>query len=68
MGKEPLVCCNYRYRNGTKKRYIVYRYMYNGTKRFAVLQLMSREHEVVKAHFTHHVKLLRPTSHIMLSC
>ena len=41
MGKEPLVCCNYRYRDGTKnKRCIVYRYMYNGTKKFAVLQLI----------------------------
>jgi len=31
--------------------------MYNETKRFAVLQLIGTGHEVVKAHFTHHVKL-----------
>jgi len=31
--------------------------VYNGTKRFAVLQLIGRGHEVVKAHCTHHVKL-----------
>ena len=58
MGKDHLVYCNYRYTDRRKtKRFIVYQCMHNGTKRFAVLQLIGRGREVVKAHFTHHVKL-----------
>ena len=57
MGKEPLVYCNYRYRDRRKtNRWVVYRRMYNGTKRFAVPQFTGKGHEVVEAHFACLVK------------